>query len=548
VTDRSATASAPGRASPGDWWRHGIVYEIFPLTFQDGSGDGVGDLAGITRRLDYLVSLGIAAIWLTPIHPSPLVDFGYDVADYLDVHPVFGTLADFDRFLAEAHRRGLRVILDFVPNHTSDRHPWFVESRASRENPKREWYIWRDPGPNGGPPNNWMSHFGPAWTNDAATGQSYFHQFRAEQPELNYHNPAVLEAMQGVLRFWLDRGVDGFRVDVIALLAKDPELRDEPPNPRFRPGDQLWHTNLHSGTEDLPGVHDIIRAFRTVLDEYDERVMIGELDPIPSLMRYYGETLDEVHLPFNFNLVNGLDWTAPAVREAVGAYDAAIPKGAWPNWVIGNHDRRRVAERIGSAQARVATMLVLTLRGTPFWYYGDELGMLHADVPRERARDGVGMPYAVWTERFSRDPYHAPMSWDRSPHAGFCPPEAEPYLPLARDWQRRNVEVERRDQRSMLSLFLRLTELRKAHAALTHGGYRALDGTGDAVFAYVREAGSDRLAVALNFTAEPTTVDLISAAGTGQVLASTLMDRSGAEPLGSLALRADEGVIVELEA
>jgi alpha-glucosidase len=528
----------------GEWWRRGIVYQVFPLTFGDATGDGIGDLAGITERLDYVASLGVAAIWLSPIHPSPLVDFGYDVADYLAVDPRFGSLADFDRLVREAHRRGLRVILDFVPNHTSDRHPWFVESRASRGNPKRDWYIWRDPGPEGGPPNNWVSYFGSAWTHDPATGQSYFHQFREQQPELNYGNPEVLEAMLAVLRFWLDRGVDGFRVDVIPLLAKDPEFRDEPPNPAFRDGDFLWQRNLHTGTSDLPAVHDIIRAFRRVLDGYGDTVLIGELDPIPNLMRYYGAALDECHLPFNFSLVNGLAWNARAVGAAVEAYDRAIPPGAWPNWVLGNHDRPRVTARVGVAQARIATMLVLTLRGTPFCYYGDELGMLHAELSPERNRDGHGHTDPAMAAHFSRDPFRSPMQWDAGPNAGFCPPAVEPWLPLGRDWQSLNVAAESVDPRSMLALFRGLARLRAAREALAVGGYRALEG-GDAVLAYERRAGADRVVVALNCTHGPATVDLASVAPAGRVILSTALDRSGPEGRGPLTLRPDEGIVVD---
>ena len=306
----------------GDWWRRGIIYQVFPLTFMDGNGDGIGDLPGITERLDYLADLGVAAIWLTPIHPSPLVDAGYDVTDYRDVHPYLGTLAAFDRLVAEVHRRDLRLILDFVPNHTSDQHPWFVESRASRNNPKRDWYIWRDPAPGGGPPNNWVSYFGPAWTLDQRTGQYYFRQFRREQPELNYGNPAVLEEMLGNLRFWLDRGVDGFRVDVIALLAKDHTFKDEPPNPAFTERDGRGsQTSTQGPRTSRPSTTS--SGDSGGLDQYGERCMIGELDPIPNLMRYYGAELDECQLPFNFNLVNGLPWEAGPVREVIGRYDAA---------------------------------------------------------------------------------------------------------------------------------------------------------------------------------------------------------------------------------
>jgi alpha-glucosidase len=532
-------ASAPGI---GEWWRRGIIYQIFPFTFMDGNGDGVGDLQGIPSRLDYLVDLGVAGIWLSPIHPSPLADAGYDVADYRDVHPLLGTLADFDRLAAEVHRRGLKLILDFVPNHTSDQHPWFVESRSSRHNPKRDWYIWRDPAPDGGPPNNWMSYFGPAWTLDPTTGQYYFHQFRSEQPELNYGNPAVLEAMLGNLRFWLERGVDGFRIDVIALLAKDPTFQDEPPNPSFKPGDPLWFTNLHAGTEDQPAVHDIIRSFRRVADAYGDTVMIGELDPIPNLMRYYGAELDECQLPFNFNLVNGLPWEAKAVRDAVTRYDAAIPDGAWPNWLVGNHDRPRIAERIGLDQARVAMMLVLTLRGTPFWYYGDELGMLHGPIDPARVRDRVGLDPAVAGE--SRDPERAPMAWDPSPNAGFSPAGVETWLPLAEGWQRRNVAVERDDPASMLRLFQALTRARADHPALTGGAYRALDGGSPDVFAFSRHDGTERVVVALNFASRPGTVDLGARGDTAEVLVSTALDRAGETSIAPLELRPNEGLVL----
>ncbi len=533
-------------AGPGDWWRRGVIYQVFPLTFMDASGDGIGDLRGVAQRLDYVASLGVAAIWLSPIYPSPLVDFGYDVADYQAVDQRFGTLGDFDRLVAAAHRRGLRVILDFVPNHTSDRHPWFVESRSSSDNPRRDWYIWRDPRPDGGPPNNWVSYFGSAWTYDPPTGQFYFHQFREQQPDLNYDNPAVLQAMLDVLRFWLDRGVDGFRVDVISLLAKDPELRDEAPNPAFRDGDFLWHRNLHTGTQDLPAVHDIIRAFRGLLDGYGDTVLIGELDPIPNLMRYYGAALDECHLPFNFGLVNGLPWTARDVRAAVEAYDRAIPPGAWPNWVLGNHDRPRVAARIGPAPARVATMLVLTLRGTAFCYYGDELGMLHADVTAKGNRDHQGYADLATAVRFSRDPFRAPMQWDAGPNAGFCPPSTRPWLPLARDWQTLNAAAESGDRASMLSLFRALVGLRAEREAIALGSYATVEGVGGEILAYERRAGADRVVVALNFSSSPAMIDLSTIAPSGRVLLSTALDRAGGETLSGLALRPDEGVVVDV--
>ena len=280
------------------WWQKGIVYQIYPRSYQDSNNDGIGDLPGIRQRLDHLQSLNIDAIWLSPIYPSPMHDFGYDVADYTSIHPLFGTMADFDALLDEIHTRGLKLIIDLVPNHTSDEHPWFLESRGSRTNPKRDWYIWRDPAPDGGPPNNWLSFFGgPAWTFDETTKQYYLHQFATQQPELNYRHPEVLPAMLDVMRFWLDKGVDGFRVDVIWLMMKDAALRDEPPNPEWD-GVEAFNSLRHIYTQNLPEVHDLIRQMRAVLDEYDERVMVGEIYlPFDELVTYYGANFDECHLP-----------------------------------------------------------------------------------------------------------------------------------------------------------------------------------------------------------------------------------------------------------
>ena len=358
------------------WWKHGVVYQIYPRSFQDTNGDGVGDLKGIIERLDYLAWLGVDAIWISPIYPSPMADFGYDVSDYCNIDPLFGSLEDFDRLVAAAHARKIKVILDFVPNHTSERHPWFLESRASRVNPKRDWYIWRDGKPDGSPPNNWLSQFGgPAWAREARTGQYYLHSFLPEQPDLNWRNPEVRTAMYDVLRFWLDRGVDGFRVDVIWLLIKDAALRDNPPNPNYRPTEAGIHRFLQVYSADQPETHEVIAEMRSVLDRYDERVLIGEIYlPIERLVTYYGQDLRGAQLPFNFQLLHTA-WTAAAVGKLVTDYEVALPPGGWPNWVLGNHDQPRIAARVGEAQARIAAMLLLTLRGTPTMYYGDELGI-----------------------------------------------------------------------------------------------------------------------------------------------------------------------------
>jgi alpha-glucosidase len=529
------------------WWQRGVIYQIYPLSFMDSNGDGWGDLAGITSRLDYVRSLAVDAIWLSPIHPSPMVDWGYDVANYLDVDARFGTLADFDRLVAEAHRRELRVILDLVPNHTSDQHAWFLESRSSRSNPKRDWYIWRDPGPGGAPPNNWMSYFGPAWTLDPTTGQSYYHQFRAEQPELNYGNPAVLAAMLEVMRFWLDRGVDGFRVDVIALMAKDPRFLDEPDNPNWIRGMPLWHRRLHRYTEDQPAVHDIIRAMRGVLDEYPgDRVMLGELDPVPGLMDYYGKALDEVQLPFNFNLLE-IDWSADTVRDIIERYEADLPAGAWPTWVLGNHDRPRIANRVGPRRARLAQMLLLTLRGTPICYYGDELGMADVDVPPERQRDFAGLVLddPDVTIR-SRDPERSPMPWDSGPNAGFAGAGVEPWLPLGPDVAHQNVAAEDLDPRSMLTLYRRLTAVRRGSRALSVGSYRTLDAGVPDVLAYERSDGSNRCVIALNFSGVDVRARLPSMEH-AEIVVSTLMDCDGPVDLGALPLRPFEGLLAMVD-
>ena len=359
--------------------------QIYPRSFQDSDGDGIGDLGGIIERLDYLTWLGVDAVWLSPIFPSPMADFGYDIADYTDIDPLFGSMEDFDRLLEAVHARDLKLILDLVPNHTSDRHPWFEESRSSRENPKRDWYLWKDPAPDGGPPTNWRSVFGgSAWQYDDTTGQYYYHAFLKEQPDLNWRNPEVRDAIFDVMRFWLDKGVDGFRVDVMWHLLKDEQLRDNPPNPDYHP-DQPDHARfIPAFSEDQYEVHTIVEQMRAVTDAYDDRVLIGEIYlPIPRLVAYYGPEGRGAHLPFNFQLIL-LPWDARRIDAAISKYEGALPPDGWPNWVLGNHDKPRIASRVGRAQARVAAMLLLTLRGTPTLYYGDEIGMQNVAVPPER--------------------------------------------------------------------------------------------------------------------------------------------------------------------
>ncbi|MFU8890007.1 MAG: alpha-amylase family glycosyl hydrolase, partial [Trueperaceae bacterium] len=529
-------------APPRPWWHDAVVYQVYPRSFQDADGDGVGDLAGIVLRLDYLTWLGVDAIWLSPIYPSPLVDFGYDVSDYTAVDPVYGTLDDLGRLIAEAHARGLRLILDLVPSHTSDRHPWFQASRSSRDDPKRDWYLWRDPAPDGGPPNNWLSHFGGrAWTWDAATGQYYLHSFVPEQPDLNWRNPEVLDAMAGVMRFWLDRGIDGFRVDVIHNLLKDEAFRDDPPNPDFVPGpganpyDALRH--LHSS--DQPDVHRLLRWFRRQIDAYPGRVLIGEVEygsSVERLARFYGDG-DELHLALNFSLMT-LPWTSAAIADHLARYDAALPAGACPTFVVGNHDRARVATRIGPAQARVAAMLLLTARNTPFVYQGDELGMRNAELGPEHQRD----PWGLRVPGHGRDPVRTPMRWDASGHAGFT--TGEPWLPVGDDAGTENVARLREDERSILTLHRRLLALRRGDPVLTRGRQRVLPVAGDVV-GYLREDGERRVWVALNLGSREVEVETPGAGG-GTIALSTALDREGETVGRSLRLRGDEGCVVVL--
>ncbi|SOR30504.1 putative glycosyl hydrolase [Methylorubrum extorquens] len=527
--------------SEAAWWKSGTVYQIYPRSFQDTDGDGVGDLRGITARLDYLAWLGVDAVWISPFYRSPMADFGYDVADYCAVDPLFGTLEDFDALIVEAHRRKLRVILDFVPNHSSIAHPWFTESRASRASRKRDWYIWRDPAPDGGPPNNWLSNFGgPAWTRDPATGQYYYHAFLPEQPDLNWRNPEVRAAMHDALRFWLARGVDGFRVDVIWHLIKDEGFRDNPHNPDFQPHQAGINRFQQVYSCDRPEVLDVIAGMRAVLREYGERVLIGEIYlPIERLVAYYGPGLTGADLPFNFQLIQ-TPWRADAVAALVTEYEAALPEGGWPNWVLGNHDQPRIAARVGEAQARVAAMLLLTLRGTPTLYYGDEIGLAHVPVPPEQAQD----PWGRNEPGHGRDPERTPMQWEEAPHAGFT--TGTPWLPLSADAERRNVDEMRDDSRSILTLYRRLLSLRRDHPALSIGDWRGLPLSPDhaaEVFAFERVLDGEVLRILLNFGSSEWTIPLEDEGWT--ILLSTLPGRAGDRADGKARLAPNEGVILK---
>ena len=485
------------RPSSDRWWQAGVVYQIYPRSFQDSNDDGIGDLRGIHERLDYLQWLGVMAVWISPIYPSPMADFGYDVANYIDVDPMFGTLADCDSLVRALHARGLKLILDFVPNHTSSQHPWFRESRASRASRKRNWYVWRDPAPDGGPPNNWLSEFGgPAWTFDPQTEQYYYHAYLPEQPDLNWREPGVEAAMHEVLRFWLDRGVDGFRVDAIHMLVEDESLQDNPPNPLWKPGMSPARKLLRVHSSDRPETHDFVARMRDVLDRYADRVFIGEAYlSIDRLMRYYGESMEGFHLPFNFHLISA-PWQPQPIAELVREYEAALPPGGWPNWVLGNHDKSRVLTRLrGVSQARLAALLLLTLRGTPTLYNGDEIGMHDVSIPAEQVQDprernvpGLGL---------GRDPCRTPMQWSASANAGFT--RGFPWLPVAADFSTCNVALQVTEPHSLLHLYRRLLALRRAEPALAVGDYREVF-VAEHVFVFERALGGRRLFVALNFS------------------------------------------------
>ncbi len=522
------------------WWQSGIFYQVYPRSFQDSNADGVGDLAGIVNRLPYLSELGIDAVWLSPVFTSPMADFGYDISDYTGIDPLFGTMQDFDALVIAAHEAGLKIILDLVPNHTSDQHPWFIESRASRDNPKRDWYLWRDPKPDGSAPNNWLSEFGgSAWALDAATGQYYYHAFLAQQPDLNWRNPDVRAAVYDAMRFWLRKGVDGFRVDVIWHLIKDAEFRDNPPNPHYHDGRPPHETILTQYSTDQPEVHEVVAEMRRVTDEFDSRVLIGEIYlPLQRLVAYYGNDLRGAQMPFNFALLSTL-WSARSIERIISDYENALPPGAWPNWVLGNHDRPRVASRVGAEQARVAAMLLLTLRGTPTLYYGDEIGMHQVAIAPEDVRDpfeknvpGIGV---------GRDGCRTPMQWNATHNAGFS--MATPWLPVASDFAQQNVVNLDADTGSILSLYRALIQLRKRLPQLKGGSYEPVAAQGDLLL-YRRRAEGDALVIALNLGVDPASVTS-SAIGFGnEILLSTFLDRSGEKLEGVLELRGNEGVIL----
>jgi len=472
------------------WWRDAVVYQIYPRSFRDSDGDGVGDLEGVRSQLDYLVWLGVDTLWLSPIYPSPMRDFGYDVADYTDVDQLFGSLEQFDQLVYDAHAKGLRILLDWVPNHTSDEHPWFSQSRASRDNQRRSWYVWRDAREDGSPPNNWVSAWKgeSAWTWEGDTEQYYLHCFLESQPDLNWANVDVREAMHDTLRFWLDRGVDGFRMDVVHLLGKDLDV-DDPDDLRA-----LSHVPLN----DVPVTHQYLRGIRSVLDEYGgERLSVGEvylLDP-HRVAAYYGDG-DELHLSFNFASLY-TPWDSLAWRQLIATTEAAMNGvGAWPTWVMSNHDNVRVATRLGGdgRRVRAAMTLLLTLRGTAFIYAGEELGLPDAYIPPDRAVDPGG-----------RDGCRSPIPWSPGELHGW---PATPWLPFVEGASRFSVETQRGDPTSILNFTRTLLDLRRGDDALRRGDVDDLEAS-EGLLRFIRRFDGRRVMVLVNFSMAPREVDIV---------------------------------------
>jgi len=481
------------------WWRDGVIYQIYPRSFADSNADGIGDLNGITSRLDYLRELGVDAIWLSPIYPSPDVDFGYDVSEYCAIDPKYGTMVDFDRLVNAAHGRGIRIILDLVLNHTSDQHPWFQQSRSSRDNPYRDWYLWHKGRGIGKPPNNWQSVFGRrAWRFDPLSGEYYYHMFYRQQPDVNWRNPAVKKAMLDVFRFWLERGVDGFRLDVFNLYFKDDQFRDNPPAIGIRGFDRQRHIYDCDRPEMIP----LLGEIRALLDAYPERYTVGEtfLDSPHKAAQYCSPGL--LHAAFDFSLLR-CPWKPARFLTAIQHWEEALHAESWPTNVLGNHDVSRMATRYGRGEdderLKVAATMLLTLRGTPFIYYGEEIGMRDISLSRGEIKDPVGKKY--WPFYCGRDGCRAPMQWDDSANAGFSP--VEPWLPVHGDYIQRNVAAQQKDSSSLYHFYRQLLQIRKEHIAIRQGMFQALTYEPQHLLAYLRQTSDQTILVALNFGRRP---------------------------------------------
>jgi alpha-glucosidase len=521
------------------WWKTGVLYQIYPRSFADSDGDGIGDLRGVSGHLDHLSRLGADGIWLSPITRSPNADWGYDVADYCDVQPDYGTLGDLETLVDKAGRLGIRVVLDLVPNHTSDRHPWFVDARSSRSSRHRDWYVWADAKEDGAPPNNWVSSFGgPAWTLDEATGQYYLHNFLPEQPDLNWWNEEVRNAFDAILRFWFDRGVAGFRIDVCHMIVKDAELRDNPPATK----DDHWLVQVFGQRSvynaNQAEVHNVLRRWRRIAGSYEPpRVLIGEtnVEELETMVSYYGTGGDELDLAFNFPFINS-PFEAEALGKLVEHTEALLPPGAWPVWTGSNHDVSRFPTRwaVGDPRkVRAALLMLLTLRGTPVLYQGDEIGLEDTVLTLDEVLDPVGRRF--WPVYPGRDPERTPMPWRNTGGAGFTDPGVTPWLPFG-DIAACNVEDQRDDPHSVLSLARDLIALRRSVPDLQTGAYARVSGL-DGVWAWRR---GDNALVAVNLSDQGRSVGT----GPGRIGISTNRRRDGESVSGSVQLAPWEAVVV----
>jgi alpha-glucosidase len=519
------------------WWHDGIIYQIYPRSFADSDGDGLGDLSGILSHLDYLQKLGVDAIWLSPIYPSPDADFGYDVADYTAIDPRYGTLADFDQLVTEAHRRGIHIVLDLVLNHTSDQHAWFRQSRSSRKNPYRDWYIWRDR------PNNWESIFGGnAWQYDPATRQYYYHMFLKEQPDLNWRNPQVRKAILDVCRFWLERGVDGFRLDVFNCYFKDADFTDNP----FQLGLRGFDRQSHIHDVDQPDLLPFLAELRALLDSYPERYAVGEtfLSTPTKAAEYIGD--DRLHAAFNFTFTLGA-WNPVRLLHSAQEWERLLGESKWPNYVLENHDLPRIASRALAGRSddalKVAAALLLTLRGTPYLYYGQEIGMRDVRLAREQILDPVGKRY--WPFNKGRDGCRAPMQWDETRNAGFS--KGKPWLPLVEDYATRSVAAQEANPNSLLNFYRQLIAVRRATLALQRGSFELAGEPSRAAGVYLRRLEGEMVLVALNFSPLAQTVSIPHALQ-GLNWKLLLSNRRSLPPdmrPGLLNLKPDEALVIK---
>ncbi len=529
------------------WWQTGIIYQIYPRSFQDSNNDGIGDIPGIIKRLDYLKEIGIKTIWLSPFYPSPMHDFGYDVSDYRDVHPIFGTMQDFDRLLKKIHEHDMKLIIDLIPNHTSSEHKWFKESRKSSNNPYRDYYIWKDPKSNGKEPNNWLSYFGgAAWEFDKKTEQYYLHQFLKEQPDLNYQNPKVLTEMLKIMDFWLAKGVDGFRVDVICNMWKHPKFPNHPINAK-------WNGKVPIGkyvlkyTVNQPGTHKIVKAMRKVVDKYSDRVLIGETYlPYEELLEYYGNN-DECHMPFNFHLLE-LKWKASSIKKKVNDYEKILPEGCWPSYALGNHDNKRIASKVGTEkQARIAAMLLLTLRGTPTVYYGDEIAMKNVKIPKNMIQDPPALKQPEIADIVGRDPERTPMQWDKTANAGFSDNGVKTWLPLAKNFKTNNVKSLEANKKSILALFKALAKLRSKNCCLNSGEYKYVPTLQKDIFAFIRFVDDEKLLIILNFGSKKINLDLSKKiSGQAKILLSSDMIQKGNVNMSKITILPNLGLVIKI--